>query len=252
MKQFNQISKILLIAIAIVGLTVGISALTGDATSSQVDKSTATVKMDNAKGDVQQATQSVKKGKCGDGKCGDDAKKAMKESKCGDGKCCGDAKTVDSFSAVDANKDGKLSKEEFSAFGKNTYKMKDANSSGKIEKDECDHFDKFNADKNDFLSEEEFVIGHSSMFSKIDADGDNFITKKEQMNFKMSMHNDGKYGGDDAKCNGKCGDGKCGDDAKNAVKEAKCGGDTAKTTSEKVEEVKDTAKEVKCGAGKCG
>lgn len=55
----------------------------------------------------------------------------------------------------------------------------------------------------------------------------------DQANY--ASHAEGGCGGDKAKKEGKCGEGKCGDKAK----EGKCGGDKAK-------------KEGKCGEGKCG
>ena len=45
------------------------------------------------------------------------------------------------FGEMDANKDGKLSVEEFTTHAKAEYKEKDKNGNGKIEKDECKMFD---------------------------------------------------------------------------------------------------------------
>lgn len=68
MKQFTQLYKILLIVVAIVGLTVGMSTITGcDKTDDDV-KTMVTDKVDDAK-------EAVKEAKCGEGKCG--------EGKCG-------------------------------------------------------------------------------------------------------------------------------------------------------------------------
>ena len=95
MKQFIQYSKLLLIVFAIVGLTVGMSTITGcDKTDDDVQ---STVKDAGVKTDVKAAK--CGEGKCGEGKCGGDdvkaavsdkvdgAKEAVKEAKCGEGKC---------------------------------------------------------------------------------------------------------------------------------------------------------------------
>ena len=88
MKHFNQISRIVLIVVAIVGLTIGMSPV-GDGDEA---KATTTEKVDEAKA-------FVKESKCGEGKCGgdeakaattekvDEAKASVKEGKCGEGKC---------------------------------------------------------------------------------------------------------------------------------------------------------------------
>jgi uncharacterized low-complexity protein len=88
MKHFNQISKILLIVVAIIGLTIGMSSIYGF--NSLPDDADATALADSSKKAVQDS-------KCGDGKCGgDEAKADVKDTKCGDGKCgdgkCGDGK----------------------------------------------------------------------------------------------------------------------------------------------------------------
>ena len=90
MKHF---SKILLIIVAIVGLTVGMSTITGCSSSSDDTKAAVSDKVDDAKADVKEA-------KCGEGKtdeakCGgdeakaavSDAKEKVEEAKCGEGKC---------------------------------------------------------------------------------------------------------------------------------------------------------------------
>ena len=102
MKYFNKISKVLLIVIAIVGLTIGMSTITGCSNSS--DNSKTTVQDDVDKSAVNTA-------KCG----GDDTKEAVTDAKCGEGKCregkCGgdEAKTavsdkVDEAKAVVSDK----------------------------------------------------------------------------------------------------------------------------------------------------
>jgi uncharacterized low-complexity protein len=115
--NFNQISKILLIVVAIIGLTIGMSTITGVAKADSVkgsifDDSDDTGKCggdkdevvvsdkvdDTTKADVKDAK--CGEGKCGEGKCGgdnseavvsdkvDDATKAdVKDAKCGEGKC---------------------------------------------------------------------------------------------------------------------------------------------------------------------
>ena len=83
MKHFNTISKILLIVVALVGLTIGMSTITGCSNSSNDTKAAVSDKVDDAKASVDEA-------KCG----GDDAKTAVsdakenvEEAKCGEGKC---------------------------------------------------------------------------------------------------------------------------------------------------------------------
>ena len=86
MKHFNTISKVLLIVVALVGLTIGMSTITGCSNSS--DNVKTTVQDDVEKSAVQEA-------KCGEGKCGgddakaavSDAKENVEEAKCGEGKC---------------------------------------------------------------------------------------------------------------------------------------------------------------------
>jgi uncharacterized low-complexity protein len=87
MKHFNQISKILLSVVAIIGLTIGMSSIYGF--NSLPDGANATALADSSKKAVQDS-------KCGDGKCGgDEAKADVKDAKCGEGKCGGDeAKTT--------------------------------------------------------------------------------------------------------------------------------------------------------------
>ena len=123
MKHFNRISKILLIVVAIIGLTVGMSTITGCSNSSDDTRSAVSDKADKVKADVKdakcggdevkaavsdkvdEAKASVKDAKCGEGKCGegkcggdeakavvsdkvDEAKASVKEeAKCGEGKC---------------------------------------------------------------------------------------------------------------------------------------------------------------------
>ena len=88
MKHFNTISKILLIVVALVGLTIGMSTITGCSNSSNDTKAAVSDKVDDAKASVDEA-------KCGEGKCGgddaktavSDAKENVEETKCGEGKC---------------------------------------------------------------------------------------------------------------------------------------------------------------------
>ena len=99
MKHFNKISKVLLIVVAIVGLTIGMSAITSCSNSS--DNAKTTVQDDVEKSAVQETK--CGEGKCGEGKCGgdetktavsdnvDEAKAVVSdkadEAKCGEGKC---------------------------------------------------------------------------------------------------------------------------------------------------------------------
>ena len=83
MKHFNTISKILLIVVALVGLSIGMSTITGCSNSSNDTKATVSDKVDDAKA-------AVKEGKCGsdDAKTAvSDAKENVEEAKCGEGKC---------------------------------------------------------------------------------------------------------------------------------------------------------------------
>lgn len=82
----KHITRILLIVVAIVGLTIGMSTITS-----------CSSKSDDAKTAVSDAKEDVGEAKCGEGKCGegkyggDDAKAAVSdkadEAKCGAGKC---------------------------------------------------------------------------------------------------------------------------------------------------------------------
>jgi uncharacterized low-complexity protein len=95
MKQFIKYSKLLLIVVAVVGLTVGMSTITG--CDKPDDDVQSTVKDADVKTDVKAAK--CGEGKCGEGKCGgddvkaavsdnmDDTKEMVKEAKCGEGKC---------------------------------------------------------------------------------------------------------------------------------------------------------------------
>ncbi len=79
MKHFNQISKILLIVLAIVGLAIGMSTIYGF--SSSPDNSEATALADSSKNAVHDSK--CGEGKCGEGKCGgDEAKADVKDAKC--------------------------------------------------------------------------------------------------------------------------------------------------------------------------
>jgi len=150
---------------------------------------------------------------CGDNQAKNEAaaKQAVEEAQ----------KKVDHFAEVDADKDGKLSKEEFVGHTKEEFGKKDKNGDGKLDKDECGMIDKFDANKDGGVNPEEFAKGHETMFAKIDADKDGTVTKEEFVAFRASMKK------------GKCGEGKCGGEMKKEMKKGKCG-------------------EGKCGEGKCG
>ncbi len=66
MKHFNQILKILLIVVALVGLTISMSSITGCSNTS--DNAKTTIQDDVEKSAVQEAK--CGEGKCGEGKCG--------------------------------------------------------------------------------------------------------------------------------------------------------------------------------------
>ncbi len=78
MKHFNQLSKILLIVVAIVGLAIGMSSVAGYNNSS--DNVNTSIFAEN---DI---NNNLTDSKCGAGKCGGDDAKAQ-EAKCGTGKC---------------------------------------------------------------------------------------------------------------------------------------------------------------------
>ncbi len=231
MKHFNQISKILLIVVAIAGLAIGMSSVSGLSDNTMVTISSENSIMDSncgsgkCGGDTKENTTEAK---CG----GDEAKADVKDAKCGEGKCgegkCGGDNTrakSSNFMDIDANGDEKVSKAEFTDFGTNEFPNKDANNDGKITSDECVMFDSFNTDGNDHLTKTEFQIGHDKMFSKMDKNNDGFI----DVNESKAMHKSE---------NTKCGEGKS--------DESKYGGDNAKA------DVSEKADEAKCGAGKCG
>jgi uncharacterized low-complexity protein len=121
MKYFNHISKTVLIVVAIAGLAIGMSSVTGLS-----DNANKTISSEN----------SIMDSNCGSGKCGgsdtedttteakcggddakstvsdkvDEAKASVKDAKCGEGKCGGD--NVDAknsnFMDLEANEEGKL------------------------------------------------------------------------------------------------------------------------------------------------
>ena len=66
-------------------------------------------------------------GKCGEGKCGG-AKKMDKEGKCGEGKC--------GMQMMDADGDGKVTKDEFTKAHDAMFSKKDKNSDGVLDADE--------------------------------------------------------------------------------------------------------------------
>lgn len=65
-------------------------------------------------------------GKCGEGKCG--GSKGKKEGKCGEGKC--------GMSMLDANGDGKVTKEEFMSGHEKMFSGKDKNGDGVLDASE--------------------------------------------------------------------------------------------------------------------
>lgn len=143
------------------------------------------------------ATTDADAAKCGEGKCG--------EGKCGEGK---GQKTK--FNKLDADKDGLISKEEFTSDIDTKYADKDKNSDGKITADECPMFDKFSTEGNDFLSKEELAAGVEVIFTEADTDADGFLSKDEMKTLMSDMKSGDKCGADDAN-EAKCGEGKCGE-----------------------------------------
>jgi len=235
MKHFNQISKILLIVMAIAGLAIGMSVVAGNDNSSNIGNPSIF------------ANNNIMDNNCGSGKCGgddtkakvsdkvDEAKEAVTDAKCGEGKCgegkCGgsdDNAVVKkwNFMDIDTNEDGKVSTIEFTDYGTKEFPNKDANNDGKITSDECFMFESFNIDGNDYLSKTEFQTGHNKMFSKMDKNSDGFIDANES----KSMHKSKSS---------KCGDNNVKSEVSDKAGEAKA------IVSNKIDEAK-------CGAGKCG
>ena len=85
----------------------------------------------------------------------------------------------DKFSKMDADADAMISEKEFSSFVSAQFSSKDANKDGKIQKEECGHFDVLNTDGDDVVTEEEFNAGLPGIFASMDADSDGFISKEE-------------------------------------------------------------------------
>lgn len=107
----KHITRILLIVVAIVGLTIGMSTITSCSSKSDDAKTAVSNKVDEVKADVKDAKYGgddanaavsdakedvgeakCGEGKCGEGKCGGDEAKAevsdkADEAKCGEGKC---------------------------------------------------------------------------------------------------------------------------------------------------------------------
>ena len=77
-------------------------------------------------------------GKCGEGKCGGGMKTATqekaKEGKCGEGKCGGAKK--DKHLPADSNKDGMISKAEFTSHHEQMFSQADANKDGMLDEKE--------------------------------------------------------------------------------------------------------------------
>lgn len=103
-------------------------------------------------GYMQLAENKDAEGKCGEGKCGGDKKAKDGEGKCGEGKCGGDTKAKDGegkcgegkcggkqggyMKMMDADEDGKISKEEFIKAHEAKFDKMDANDDGVLEADE--------------------------------------------------------------------------------------------------------------------
>ena len=127
------------------------------------------------------------------------------------------------FTRVDADKDGKASKDEFLSFSRVEFKDKDAkgNNDGKLQKEECPGFATVSPDGKD-LTIEEFVSARADAFESIDADNDGSFTAEDFVAFKLSSakkaHKESKMKCEAGKCGGKdkkeskmkCEAGKCG------------------------------------------
>jgi len=72
--------------------------------------------------------KATKEGKCGEGKCG--GAKATKEGKCGEGKC--------GMKMMDADGDGKVTKDEFNAAHEAMFGKKDKNADGVLDANEME------------------------------------------------------------------------------------------------------------------
>ena len=109
------------------------------------------------------------------------------------------AKPDAEFTAMDTNKDGKVSAEEHAAASKNMFDMMDPNSDGKVtaaemtaahpritgtktKKSDMSAADKIkviDADSDGILTAEEHAAGSRAMFEKMDTDKDGSLTKDE-------------------------------------------------------------------------
>jgi uncharacterized low-complexity protein len=95
----KHLTKVLLIVVALVGLTVGMSTITGCSSSSDDTKAAVSNKADEAKASVDEA-------KCGEGKCGGNSTEIAVSDKVYGAKCGGDEAKVAVSEKVDEAKCG--------------------------------------------------------------------------------------------------------------------------------------------------
>lgn len=116
----------------------------------------------------------------------------------------GEARGQMRFEQLDADKDGKLSREEMQAGAALRFGTADANSDGKITAEEMNAsgakraekrfgkmLERLDSDKDGALSLEEMQGGerHAQMFERLDADKDGFVSKDEMGDMrKMRGH----------------------------------------------------------------
>jgi Ca2+-binding EF-hand superfamily protein len=103
----------------------------------------------------------------------------------------------DLFSKIDANKDGKISKQEYMDATAATFRKLDKNKDGFLTKDELKVLDKIDAqrflkevdiNKDGKISQDEFNKAAEKRFKFLDKNNDDFIDRKEWNNVKDDVN----------------------------------------------------------------
>jgi len=89
------------------------------------------------------------------------------------------------FASIDTNNDEKFDKKEFAAHFEGEFDEKDANKDGKLDKNECGMLKEFDTDKDGYVSRKEFSKGHENMFDELDLNNDGIVTLDEFIEAKM-------------------------------------------------------------------